>query len=104
VGVPERRFRPIVLFEPFGSSSVQYRSKLRLLVGELAQQEVAEQVVIAVPLAMPIERNQKQVQLLERRQRRCGISALEDGVAERTAQFLQHGRAPEKLEQLGRQL
>ena len=93
------------ILEPVGSSLVEGRDRAGLLVlFKLAPQELLEEVVIAVPAAVVVERDEEQVRLLESLQPERGILPLEHGIAERAAHRVQHGRPPEEGTLLGGQL
>ncbi len=62
-----------------------------------AEQELAEQWVIAVPLAPPIERNQEQTRGLEFAQPLLPARFLEEGIAQRTRQLIEDRGAPQEL-------
>ena len=65
------------------------RHELRQLVGQARAQDVGEEVVIAVPAAPVVERDQEQVPPLQRVQHGLAIAALGHGVAQRAAQPVQ---------------
>ena len=59
--VVERRLQVVVLLEPVGGTSRQLRRQLGVVHGQLPVQEIAEEVVIAVPLAVGVERHEEEV-------------------------------------------
>ena len=63
---------------------------VRLAALELVAQQLAEQVVVAIPLASPVERHDEAVRALERLERVCRPRRLEHGVAEAAAHAIQH--------------
>ena len=71
--------------------------ELRLREGELAAQELGEQVVVAEPLPALVERDDELVPSLEIGQERGGAGALERRVAQRAAQPLEDRRVQEEV-------
>ena len=63
---------------------------------KLPEQELAEQAVIAVPLPSPVERSQEQAVCLDAAQLYGRSRRPEDGLAERAAELLEHGCAPQE--------
>jgi hypothetical protein len=61
---------------------VQLWSTLGLLVFEMSLQDVGEQVVIAVPTTLVVERNDEEVSPLEGAQHRLAVASPGDGIAE----------------------
>ena len=61
VGVLETRLRVAILLVPIGCSAVELRHELGLGLGQLSREQVVKQVVIAVPLAVPVERHEEEV-------------------------------------------
>ena len=68
---------------------------------ELELQEVGEQVVVPVPLASRIERNEEQVASLNLAQHRRGIAPAEDGVAKRRRESVEYRCAQQELSVVG---
>jgi hypothetical protein len=64
---------------------------------ELGVQQVGEQVVIAVPLPMIVERRQEEVGVLELYQQACGAVATGGGVAERAGHPLEDRRLHQEV-------
>ena len=74
---------------------------VRLAALELVAQQLAEQVVVAIPLAPPVERHHEAVRALERLERARRPRRLEHGVAQTAAHAIQHRGVLEEL-RLGR--
>ena len=82
---------------------VQLGHHVRLAPLELVPQQLAEQVVVAIPLAPPVEPHDEAVRALECVERLCRPRRLEHGVAEPAGHTLQHRRVLEKGRLGGRQ-
>ena len=67
------------------------RHQIRLGANQLRPQQLLEEVVVAVPLPMGVQRHQEQVGARQRLQLRRGAALLEDRVAERPGHPLEHG-------------
>jgi hypothetical protein len=67
---------------------------------QLVLEKVREERVVAVPLALRVERDQKQVRALELLEDLCGAGAVRDGVAERPAQPSEDRRVEEERAEL----
>lgn len=89
-GVFHRRLRQIVAAAPAGRAAAQLGHQFRLETAQLGQQHVTEQVVVPVPLSLPVQRNQQQIGPRQIGQGRCGPAQLEHRVAERPAHAVQH--------------
>ena len=70
---------------------------IRLAALQLVAQQLAEQVVVAIPLALPVERHDEAVPVLQRLERVGGSRRLQHDVAETAAHAVEHGRVLEKL-------
>ena len=81
---------------------MQLGHELRLAPLQLGPEELREQVVEAVPAAVVVEREQEEVRARERVQRRRGALGVQDGVAERRAEPLEHRGAQHERLQLRR--
>ena len=64
---------------------------------ELALEQVAKEMVVAVPLAPPVERNEKEVRGFDLVEPLCRIGALEDGVAHASRQAIEHRRSDHEV-------
>ena len=102
-GVAERRLRVAVGLEPVRRAAVERHDQRRLGLTELARQQIAQQRMAAVRLAVPVEGGEQQVSALERREDAARVLLLQDGVADRGGQTLEHRCSPEKGPQLVRQ-
>jgi hypothetical protein len=60
---------------------------------QLGQEQLVEQVVVAEPLAAPVQGHQEEIGLLQRRQHPARSPGGQDGVAQRPRHPLQHRRA-----------
>ena len=96
LAVEDRLLQQVVGHAPGHRAGVERGHGLGLAPLELASQELAEQVVVAVPLASPIERHDEAVRAHERLERRCGLRGLERRVAEAAAHPLEHRRVREE--------
>ena len=76
--------------EPGGRPKVEPGHDLRFTSPQLGAQQIPEQVVIAVPLVPPVQRDQQQVGPLEGHQHRARPCGAEHRVAQRPAHPLQH--------------
>ena len=64
---------------------------------QLREEELSEERVVAIPLPPAIERNKEQVRGLQRAQLRMRIGDLQDIVAERRGELVEHRGAPQEL-------
>ena len=94
--VDDRFLRQAVGDAPRHRATVQLGQQVRLAPLELVAQELAEQVVVAIPLAPPVKSYDEAVRALERVECVCRPSRLEHRIAERTRQALQHRRVLEE--------
>src|SRR4051794_27712468 len=99
----DRAAQITLLAEPGARAPVQVLELAGRVVLEPAQQRRAEEMLVAIPAALGVERDDEQVPTLELGQRRGAVLAPGDGVAQRPRQALQHRRAGEELARLGRQ-
>jgi hypothetical protein len=81
---------------------VQDRDEVGLAFLELVAQEVGEEVVVAVPLAARVERNEEEVLLLQAGERLGGALLRERCVAEGRREPLENRGADEERPQLAR--
>ena len=80
-------FGPIaVLLIPLARPPVQVRGGVGLLVQQARSQHVGEQVVIPIPLATVVERDQEEVPALQGLQHGLATGLAGHGIAQRTAQ------------------
>ena len=90
------------------AAQVQVGDHVGLDAAELAEQELAEQRVVAEPPPAPIERHQEGARCLELAQHALRVGRAEHGIAERGGEGLEHGGAPKEsllvLGQLGERL
>ena len=81
----DRRSRLVVLLVPRAGPPVQVRNLIGPLVPQVRLQDVGEELVIAIPPAAVIERDQEQVSPLQRRQLGLATVLAGDGIAQRAA-------------------
>ena len=82
---------------------MQRRNEVWLGLGELSLQQLAEQVVIPVPLAPVVERDQKEVRALDFLQLAARPFVLQHRVADRATHPLQDRGAPQEAQRPGTQ-
>ena len=97
----ERRLRITVPLVPVRGPAVQDAEQLRLAFGQFPSEQVAEQVVIAVPHTLLIKRHQKEVRPFDLLQLARRSLVVEHGVAQGAAHSFEHRRPPEKAECTG---
>ena len=89
------RRRPVGLV-PVGGAQVQLGDDVGLDATKLAQQELSEQAVVAVPLPPPVERDQEQARRLEVAQPLLRVWFAEESITQRSTQLVEHRRAPQE--------
>jgi len=88
--------------EPRAGPPVQVRHLVRLLVEQARVQHVGKQMVVAIPLAAVIQRDQEQVPPVQRLQHGLAAALPGDRIAQRTAQPAQDaGLQQEGLDTFG---
>ena len=110
--VVDRRVGHLVRLAPLGGADMKRTDDLWLTTLQLGAQQVAEEMVVSVPLAVPIECDEQQVRVRERLQHRARAGGVEHRVAQRPAQAIEDGRSRqepdlgvrEAREQLGPQV
>ena len=110
--VLDRHLGQPVRFEPRGRPAMELGHQGRLAAAELGAQQIAEEVVIPVPLPAPVEGHEEQVRTLELLEHVRRTLHTEHGVAQRPAHPVEHGGArqerdfggAEVREQLGSQV
>ncbi len=88
----ERRLGITVPLVPVSGPAVQNAEQLRLAFGEFPSEQVAEQVVVAVPHTLLIERNQEEIRPFDLLQLARRPLVIEHGVAQRAAHSVEHRR------------
>ena len=101
--VLERRLRIVMPLEPIRSASAQLLRQLGLRLEELSPQEITEEMVIAEPEAVLVQRDEEEIRVPERLELVERVARLERRVAECTAHLLEHGRAAQEGQPLGRE-
>ena len=91
-----------VLFPPRAGACVQRRLDRRVEAIELATEHVPEEVVVAVPLAASIERDEEQVRSVDLFEHSSRVGALEDIVTHPCRQAIEHRRPNQELPELSR--
>src|SRR5271169_6605718 len=81
---------------PCAGVLVQGRLEARLGPGQLTAKHLREQMVIAVPLAVIVERYEEEVLALQEVNDICRVSGPGNRVAQRRAEPVQHGRPREE--------
>ena len=102
--VPLRRVQEVlqrqrggaVRLVPVGGAQVQLRDDVGLAPVQLAEQELSEQGVVAIPLAPTVERDHEQVRGLQAPKLRVPAALLEERIAERGTELIQHRRTPQE--------
>ena len=95
--VADRVLGPVVGETPGHCTSVELGHQLGLRPLELVPEKLAEEVVVAVPLPLPVERHHEAVRALERLERLRRPGRLQHGVAETAAHPHQDRGALEEL-------
>ena len=91
-----------VLLEPVGGARVQDGRDVGLLGEQAGAQHVAEQLVVAEPLPPVVEGDEEEVVALEGAQHRGRVTTVEDGVAQRPAEPVEHRGVQQELAHRGR--
>src|SRR5258708_29373788 len=89
--VADRIARRTMTFVPLARAPVQCRDLLGLLCQQMRSEHVSKEVVIAIPVAFVIERNDKEVASLQGFQPRAAFFLTSDGIAQRTTQPVENG-------------
>ena len=92
----ECRLGIAVQLVPVRGAPVQDGDELRLALGKLALEQVAEKVVVAVPLTLVVEWHQKQVRPFDLLELARRTLVVEYGVAERAAHSVEHRGSPQE--------
>jgi hypothetical protein len=82
---------PPLVQAPAGRAAPQHRQQTGLEPFQFGQEHVAEQVMVAVPVAAPVQRHQQQVGAGQLGQGRGGAGHLQDGFAQRPGHPFQDG-------------
>ncbi len=88
--------------EPGAGPPVQVGDGVRRQALELADEQAAEQVVVAEPAPLAVERDHEQVRALELEQHLRAVAALGDRVGQRAAEAFEDRRAHQQLPHLAR--
>ena len=79
-----------ILLVPPARPVMQLRHGLGLLVCQVRAEHICEEMVIAIPLATVVERDQEQIGPVDRLEHGLASVLLGDGVAQRPCQSIQH--------------
>ena len=90
VTVDDRFLRHVVRDAPGHGASVECGNDIRLGAFELVPEQFAEQVVVAIPLAAPVEGDDEAVRALELLEPLYRAGGLEHGVAEAPGHAIEH--------------
>ncbi len=82
--------------QPPRRAAVELGDEVRLRRLELVLEKLGEEVVVAVPLPLRIEREEEEVRAGDRVEHRRRQRAPRDGIAQRRGESLQNGRAAEE--------
>src|SRR6185295_18675314 len=75
-----------VLLKPFASPAVQFWNQVRLFLDQMSLQDVGKEVVVSVPLALIVQRDNEEVATFERLQDAPAAFVRGDHIAEGAAQ------------------
>ena len=81
---------------PLTGRPMEGGSAIGLLRGQAGAERVGEELVVAVPLALTVERDDEQVGAVERLEHRAAVTPAGEGVAQRPGQVAQHRRVEEE--------
>ena len=99
--VPDGVVGQAVLGVPVRRRAVQLRHAVRVLAVQVGAQQIGEQVVVAPPPALLVERDQEQAGPLDRLQQLLAVRAPDHRVAERAAQPVEDRGLQQERAQLG---
>jgi hypothetical protein len=91
--VPDGAFDLAVVLAPAASTLVQEGDGFPLLLVQARPEDVDEQVVVPLPLALVVQREEEQVGALQPCQRRVSVVAAGDGVAQGPGEPVEDGGA-----------
>jgi hypothetical protein len=89
--VADRLRRIAVVLVPLARPPMKLRDAVGLLVRQARPKNVGEELVVAIPAAAEVERDQEQVAAIERLQHELATALAGDGIAQRAAQPVQDG-------------
>ena len=98
--VPDRVRDQAASGEPGAGALMQIRHLFGVLGEQTCVEHVGEQVVVAVPGALGVERDNEEVSPLEVRQRPRALGAAGDGVAQRAVEPVEDGGAEQEVANL----
>ena len=96
LGVFDGHLEFAVGFAPGRGPTVQHDLDLGFAPLQLGAQQIAEQAVVPVPLAPPVERDEQEVRPFERLEHARGAGPVEHGIAQAAAHAVEHRRAREE--------
>jgi len=103
-GMADRGVDVIVRGVPAAGAPVQVAFELRLVAAQLGPEHLRQQAVVAVPLVRAVQANDEGVGPCEVPQRPGRSGLREDGIAQRSGEPIEHGRAPQEGHLLGREV
>ena len=104
LGVGNGFLRLAIRFPPAGGAAAELRGMPGVATVQLGPQELLEEMVVAVPLPLMIERQDEAVGALQRLQSLGRSLRLEDRVTERAGQTRENGRPCQEAKLLGEKL
>ena len=87
----DRIGRRTMMLVPLARALMQRRYLIGLLRHQMRRENFGKEVVIAIPVALVIERNDKEVASLQGLQPRVALLLAGDGIAQRTTQSVENG-------------
>ena len=96
----DRGLGQVVGLTPGGGPVVELLGQPGLAPVQLGQEQLTEQLVVAVPLLAPVQRHQQEVGALQRGQETVRPAAAEHGVAQRPGHLVEHRRPGQERHQL----
>jgi len=94
--VPHRISEQPVLGEPSAGRGVQLADPVGMPGRQTGTQSVGEEVVVAVPATLVVERDDEQILTLKDLQHRLTVAATGQGVAQAAGQLVEHGRVEQE--------
>lgn len=95
--VPHGILQQPVLGKPTGGGGMQPTYPTAAPGRQTGTQSIGEEVVVAVPPPLVVERNDEQVPALEGLQHRLTVGTTSQGIAETIGHLLEHTRVKQKL-------
>ncbi len=86
----DRRFRESIHFQPRTGSPMEFRDRLRIFQLQVTAQKVGKQVMVAVPVAVIVQRHQEKIGPFQALQHPLGDRGLRDGLAQRRVEAVEN--------------